>query len=106
MINGFAFAVQSSPLTSALLLAQEGDFPWKMILLIVGAIFAVLFGIIFLIVLATYGTLWIQAWTSGAQIKMFDLVGMGFRKVRPNVIVNAKITVSYTHLTLPTIYSV
>ena len=98
MINGFAFAVQSNPLTSALLLAQEGDFPWKMILLIVGAIFAVLFGIIFLIVLATYGTLWIQAWTSGAQIKMFDLVGMGFRKVRPNVIVNAKIMAKQAQL--------
>ena len=81
-----------------MLLAQEGDFPWKMILLIVGAIFAVLFGIIFLIVLATYGTLWIQAWTSGAQIKMFDLVGMGFRKVRPNVIVNAKIMAKQAQL--------
>lgn len=98
MINGFAFAVQSNPLASALLLGQGGDIPWNMILLIVGAVFAVMFGIAFLIILATYGTLWIQAWTSGAQIKMFDLVGMGFRKVRPNVIVNAKIMAKQAQL--------
>ena len=98
MINGFAFAVQSNPLASALLLGQGDDIPWNMILLIVGAVFAVMFGIAFLIILATYGTLWIQAWTSGAQIKMFDLVGMGFRKVRPNVIVNAKIMAKQAQL--------
>ena len=91
MINGFAFAVQSNPLASALVLAQDGAIPWNFILLVGLAVFAVVFGIAFLIILATYGTLWIQAWTSGAQIKMFDLVGMGFRKVRPNVIVNGKI---------------
>ncbi|QEG20532.1 SigmaW regulon antibacterial [Mariniblastus fucicola] len=99
MINGFAFTAQSSPLAStATLLAQEGDFPWQFLLLAVGAIIAVLLGIVFLIVLATYGKLWIQAWTSGAQIKMFDLVGMGFRKVRPNVIVNAKIMAKQAQL--------
>ncbi len=40
---------------------------------------------------ATYGKLWIQALTSGAEVRMFSLVGMGFRKVRPAVIVRAKI---------------
>ncbi|WP_075084937.1 flotillin-like protein FloA [Mariniblastus fucicola] len=84
--------------STATLLAQEGDFPWQFLLLAVGAIIAVLLGIVFLIVLATYGKLWIQAWTSGAQIKMFDLVGMGFRKVRPNVIVNAKIMAKQAQL--------
>ena len=62
------------------------------------AVFAVLLGIVFLIVLATYGKLWIQAWTSGADVKMLDLVGMGFRKVRPNVIVNAKIMAKQAQL--------
>lgn len=100
MINGVAFAVQNSPLASAtVLLAQDEEIiPWKFILLIVGAAFAVMLGIIFLIVLATYGKLWIQAWTSGADVKMFDLVGMGFRKVRPNVIVNAKIMAKQAQL--------
>ena len=98
MINGFAFAVQSNPLASALVLAQDGAIPWNFILLVGLAVFAVVFGIAFLIILATYGTLWIQAWTSGAQIKMFDLVGMGFRKVRPNVIVNGKIMAKQAQL--------
>jgi uncharacterized protein YqfA (UPF0365 family) len=100
VINGVAFAVQNSPLASAtVLLAQDEEIiPWKFILLIVGAAFAVMLGIIFLIVLATYGKLWIQAWTSGADVKMFDLVGMGFRKVRPNVIVNAKIMAKQAQL--------
>ena len=97
MINGVAFAVQDSPL--AILLAQDEQvIPWKFVLMILGAAFAVMLGVIFLIVLATYGKLWIQAWTSGADVKMFDLVGMGFRKVRPNVIVNAKIMAKQAQL--------
>lgn len=98
MINGITLAVQSNPSSSLLLLAQDGDFPWQYILMGIGAIFAVLLGIVFLIILATYGTLWIQAFTSGAQIKLMDLVGMGFRKVRPNVIVNAKIMAKQAQL--------
>ncbi len=39
----------------------------------------------------TYGKLWIQSYMSGADIKMISLIGMGFRKVRPGVIVTAKI---------------
>jgi uncharacterized protein YqfA (UPF0365 family) len=76
----------------------EGDFPWQYLLMAVGVIFAVMLGIVFLIVFATYGKLWIQAWTSGADVKMMDLVGMGFRKVRPNVIVNAKIMAKQAQL--------
>ena len=39
---------------------------------------------------------WLQAALTRAKISFWDLTGMWFRKV----------TVSYTHLTLPTIYSV
>ncbi len=105
MINGIAFAVQTSPLASiAPLLSQieglggEGDFPLQYLLLAIGAIFAVMLGLVFLVVFATYGKLWIQAWTSGADVKMVDLIGMGFRKVRPNVIVNAKIMAKQAQL--------
>jgi uncharacterized protein YqfA (UPF0365 family) len=49
--------------------------------------FAAMIGIAFL----TYGKLWIQAYMSGADVSIFSLVGMGFRKVRPGMIVNAKI---------------
>ena len=97
MINGFAFAYQSNSLASAHLLAQDG-IPWSWVGYGAIAIFALLFGIAFLLILATYGTLWIQAFTSGAQIKLMDLVGMGLRKVRPNVIVNAKIMAKQAQL--------
>jgi uncharacterized protein YqfA (UPF0365 family) len=39
----------------------------------------------------TYGKLWLQAYMSSAHVSMVNLIGMGFRKVRPNVIVTAKI---------------
>ncbi len=43
------------------------------------------------IALLTYGKLWFQAYMSGADVSMFSLIGMGFRKVRPDVIVKAKV---------------
>ena len=61
--------------------------------------YALLAGVVILVALAliigaafmTYGKLWIQSYMSGADIKMISLIGMGFRKVRPAVIVPAKI---------------
>ena len=38
-----------------------------------------------------YGKLWVQAFMSGANVSMLSLIGMEFRKVRPTVIVTAKI---------------
>ncbi len=48
-------------------------------------------GLIFLIVFWNFGSLWLQAKTSGADVSMYNLVGMYLRQVRPHVIVNAKI---------------
>ena len=39
----------------------------------------------------TYGKLWFQAYMSGADVSMFSLIGMGFRKVRPDMIVKVKV---------------
>ncbi len=99
MINGTAIA-QSLPMLTLLedVVEDPNAIPWGFIGLVVGSAFALVFGLIFLIILATYGKLWIQAWTSGADVKMLDLVGMGFRKVRPNVIVNAKIMAKQAQL--------
>ena len=57
------------------------------------AAIAILIGLALVIVLAfaTYGKLWLQSYMSGADVKMISLIGMGFRKVRPSVIVPAKI---------------
>lgn len=60
---------------------------------------ATIAGIIFLVIVLlgmaaaflTYGKLWLQAYMSGAQVGLLSLVGMGFRQVRPSVIVTAKI---------------
>ena len=43
------------------------------------------------IAIITYGKLWFQAYMSGADVRMSALIGMGFRKVRPDVIVKAKV---------------
>ena len=40
---------------------------------------------------ARYGQLWLQAYTSGADVSLFSLITMGFRKVRPDMIVKAKV---------------
>ncbi|MEM9939995.1 MAG: flotillin-like protein FloA [Planctomycetota bacterium] len=38
-----------------------------------------------------YGKLWFQAYMSGADVRMVELVGMHFRKVRPDIVVKAKV---------------
>jgi uncharacterized protein YqfA (UPF0365 family) len=56
------------------------------------AVFAVLiFGLVMMAVFARYFRLWIQSVTTGANIRMVDLLGMTFRKVNPTVIVRTKI---------------
>jgi len=55
-------------------------------LIVVLIIFLILF-----LVFAKYFRLWIQSVTTGAGIGLWDLVGMSFRKVRPDIIVRSKI---------------
>lgn len=72
--------------------AAEGEgfgLMW-MLLIGIGAIIGlVLF--IFLIAAAAYGKTWFQAFMSRADVSMLSLIGMGFRQVKPSVIVTAKI---------------
>jgi uncharacterized protein YqfA (UPF0365 family) len=58
---------------------------------IVGLVFVIVFCLILLAVFAKYFRLWIQSVTTGAGIGILDLIGMSFRKVRPDVIVRSKI---------------
>lgn len=48
-------------------------------------------GLVGLVVFAQFFWLWIQSKTTGAGITIWDLIGMKFRKVNPNVIVRSKI---------------
>jgi len=72
-------------------------------LLIIGAVIIV--GVILLaffgFVLPTLG-LWVQAFSCRANISMFSLVGMRFRKVHPSTIVNAKIAAIKAGITIST----
>lgn len=51
----------------------------------------VVFGFIMLIVILTFGRLWLQARSSGVAIGFSDLIGMMFRRVNSGVIVNSMI---------------
>jgi uncharacterized protein YqfA (UPF0365 family) len=59
--------------------------------MIVGLVVILIILLIFLAIFAKYFRLWIQSVTTGAQIGIWDLIGMSFRKVRPEVIVRSKI---------------
>ena len=61
------------------------------LILVALAIFALILFLIFVAAAIAYGKLWIQAFTSGADVSLLSLIGMGFRQVRPSVIVQAKI---------------
>ena len=54
----------------------------------------------FLFVILKYGSLWIQAWVSGARVSFLDLIGMTFRKVNARTIVVSRIMASKAGLEL------
>jgi uncharacterized protein YqfA (UPF0365 family) len=81
------------------LLAQAGQPSGAQILLI-GGIFAIALIVRFAFILfAKYFNLWIQAKMTHANVGIFDLIGMSFRKVNPNIIVRSKIMAIQAGLT-------
>jgi uncharacterized protein YqfA (UPF0365 family) len=64
---------------------------WEFVVFVVVCAFAALLLFVFFIAAATYGKLWFQAFMSRADVSMLSLIGMGFRQVKPNTIVTAKI---------------
>jgi uncharacterized protein YqfA (UPF0365 family) len=81
-----------------LLLAQNIQLDFRSILMIGLAIGAFIVGLIALVIFWNFGSLWLQAKTSGADVTMLSLVGMYLRQVRPHVIVNAIIMASQAGL--------
>ena len=73
------------------LLAQFDDGNIYRIAMIVIILFGLFAGLVIIAVMASYFRLWIQSVSSNAGIGIFDLIGMSFRKVRPEVIVRSKI---------------
>jgi uncharacterized protein YqfA (UPF0365 family) len=75
---------------SILLLAQN-DLTLGQILGIAAAFIGVVLAIIVFGFFFSFFNWWIQSVLTGARVSMWDLIGMYFRKVRPSVIVPAKI---------------
>ncbi|MHC4403002.1 MAG: flotillin-like protein FloA [Planctomycetota bacterium] len=71
--------------------AAEDGRDWTTYLTIVGIFAVFIVGMVILIIFAKYFRLWIQSKTTGAGIGILDLLGMTFRKVKPEVIVRSKI---------------
>ena len=68
------------------MLATITDYIWIAI-----GVTAAIIGLIFVIVILHFGRLWIQAKFSKTPMSFFELVGMSFRRVNSNLIVNTKI---------------
>ena len=56
-----------------------------------GIVVAVLFALLLVAVTFFYGALWLQAYLTGADVRVASLIGMSFRQVKPGMIVTAKI---------------
>ncbi|XZE37053.1 flotillin-like protein FloA [Pirellulaceae bacterium SH501] len=81
-----------------LFLAQNIQLDFRSLLMIGLAIGAFVVGLIALVIFWNFGSLWLQAKTSGADVTMMSLIGMYLRQVRPHVIVNAIIMASQAGL--------
>jgi uncharacterized protein YqfA (UPF0365 family) len=88
-------------MTTLLAQSSTGMTPFQ-IFLIIALILAGLFCIIFLALIGQFLNIWVQAWTSGAQVGFGALIGMKFRKVDPRVIVLARIRAVKAGLNLST----
>ena len=76
--------------SDAILLALAQTRPGVIIGWVAGIVVALLLlGILWLII--SYFNLWFQALLSGAPVGFLDLIGMGFRKVNPRMIVRSRI---------------
>ena len=58
------------------------------------------FLLVLVIAFLVYGQLWLRAFMSSANVSMIGLICMGFRKVRPTVIVPAKIMAAQAQLNI------
>jgi len=81
------------------LLAQAGQPSGAQIGLVIAIVFIALIVLFAFILFAKYFNLWIQAKMTHANVGIFDLIGMSFRKVNPNIIVRSKIMAIQAGLT-------
>jgi uncharacterized protein YqfA (UPF0365 family) len=76
-----------SPWILAVTDGSEGTSPW--VYLALGIV--LLFILVFVIFVMKFFNLWLQAYLTKADVSMFQIIGMWFRKVNPSVIVRGKV---------------
>ncbi len=86
-------------LMTLLLFAADDPKAYWPIFYVLCAGIIVLFALVLTVLFAKYFNLWIQSKTTGANVGLWDLVGMTFRKVNPNIIVRSKIMAIQAGLT-------
>jgi uncharacterized protein YqfA (UPF0365 family) len=86
------------------LLAQAELSPWQYAVIIV-TIAAIIAGFLVIVVFARYIRLIVQSFFTGAGITLWDFIGMTFRRVKPETILQAKIIAVQAGLTDPDITS-
>lgn len=79
---------------------QIPDLQIGYVALIFGVVLGSVLLLIFTAAVIAYGKLWFQAYMSSADVTLLSLVGMGFRQVRPTVIVTAKIMAAQAGLNI------
>jgi len=80
------------------MVAVAGIPTWLLVLLSIAGVF----GLILVIIIGQYVQLWVQAWLSGAKVRLLDLLMMRLRKVPPGVIVLNRISARKAGLDVPT----
>jgi uncharacterized protein YqfA (UPF0365 family) len=86
--------------TATLQLTGGGTPGWFVMLLIgIGAVLLLLMFVLVIVALV-YGKIWFQAFMSRADVSLLSLVGMGFRQVKTNVIVTAKVMAAQAGLNI------
>ena len=69
------------------ILATSFGDPWLLSGLVVGGLLTLLI----VAILLKFGGIWLQAYMSGADVKLMSLIGMSLRRIKPSLIVTAKV---------------
>ena len=71
--------------------ADAQEIPWPTIGIVVGIVVAALLALFFIVILGSYIKLWFWAYMASANVSLFSLIGMYFRRVDAKIIVLGKI---------------
>lgn len=78
----------------------QGGNGWLWLVGVAIGLFVLLLLAIFAIAFAAYGKMWFQAYMSRADVSMLSLIGMGFRQVKPTMILTAKVMAAQAGLNI------